>query len=1013
MSESSPSLPANPASAPLGARARLRFWRSLEEAEGRQPPDAAGHVALAPLTYGRRDFMKLMGASLALAGTAGCSRTPLERIVPYRDGPAQQTYGKPVFYASALPRDGYGVGVLVETNMGRPTKVEGNPEHPASHGATDVFLQASVLELWDPDRSQAVRGGRTIATWNDFLGAVEPRLRELRTREGRGLRILTETITSPSVHAQIRAVLDRYPRAAWHQWQPLNDDPAHAGARLAYGEVVDTLHRFDRARTIVAFDGDFLDDAPGFVRYALDFATTRHARAALADRSRLYAFECAPTLTGAAADHRVPLRASEMEAAAAQVAAALSGTQPAAGPIAEPLLRAIVGDLRATPGASIVAAGRRQPPRVHALVHAMNARLGNVGKTVLLIPPVALEPVDHAASLGALVGAMREGDVELLLVLEANPAYTAPADLAFVRALETVPFKIHCGVYADETAARCDWHVPVAHPLERWGDLRAFDGTVALQQPCIAPLYDGRSPHEVLAAFAGDAASSNRELVRAHWQRERRGDLDAFLEDALRRGVVTGSAPAPIAPRLREPTAASPTGTASGRDTKGDDATQTGGPDDAIELVFAPDPRAGDGRHANNAWLQELPKPRTQLTWENAALLAPALARRLGIANEDVVVLRAGERQVEAPAWIVPGMPDRSIALALGYGRTAAGAVGNGRGVDAYALRTRDAPWHVAGVSVTRTGRRHALACAQTHHSMEGRDLLRVYTAKQAEACTAEACGTPHYRDAHTLYETPPMGPYAWAMSVDLSACIGCGACTIACQAENNIPVVGKDEVRNGREMHWIRVDRYYEGTIDDPRTLFQPVPCMQCEHAPCEVVCPVEASVHDAQGINVQVYNRCVGTRFCSNNCPYKVRRFNFLQYSEDVPGLDAQRNPEVTVRMRGVMEKCNYCLQRITTAKIAADVEGRRLADGEVVTACQAVCPTRAIAFGDLADPASEVRRRKDSPLDYALLAELNTRPRTTYLARVTNPSPDLPGSETPAPRAEGTASSGGRHG
>jgi molybdopterin-containing oxidoreductase family iron-sulfur binding subunit len=972
----------------------------------------ARHDALAPLAYGRRDFMKLMGASLALAGTAGCSRTPLEAIVPYRDGPAQQTYGKPVFYASVLPRDGYGVGVLVETNMGRPTKIEGNPEHPASRGATDVFLQASVLELWDPDRSQAVRGGRTIATWNDWLGAVELRLRQLRAQEGRGLRILSETVTSPSLHAQIRGVLDRYPRASWHQWQPLNDDAAHAGASLAYGEMVDTFHRFDRARTIVAFDGDFLDDAPGFVRYALDFATTRHAHVAGTDRSRLYAFECAPTLTGAAADHRIPMRASDMEAAAAQLAAALSGTEHPAGPIGEQVLRAIVAELRASAGASIVTAGRRQPPRVHALVHAINAQSANVGKTVLHIPPVALEPVDHAASLAALVDAMRDGEVDLLLVLEANPVYTAPADLAFVRALENVPFKVHCGLYADETAARCDWHVPLAHPLERWGDLRAFDGSLALQQPCIAPLYDGKSPHEVLAALAGDAASSNRELVRAYWRREHPGDLDGFFADALRRGVVEGSAPA-LTPHLREEIGLASAGITSGPGTQASNAIQTGGSADDIELVFVPDPRAGDGRHANNAWLQELPKPLSQLTWENAALLAPALARRLGIDNEDVVALVAGERKAEVPAWIVPGMPDRSITLALGYGRTAAGEIGNGRGVDAYALRTRDALWRLPNVKVARTGRRHALACAQTHHSMEGRDLLRTYTASEAQACTADDCGTPHYRDARTLYQTPPTGPYAWAMSIDLSACIGCGACTIACQAENNIPVVGKDEVRNGREMHWIRVDRYYEGAVDTPRTLFQPVPCMQCEHAPCEVVCPVEASVHDAQGINVQVYNRCVGTRFCSNNCPYKVRRFNFFAYSRDVPGLDAQRNPEVTVRMRGVMEKCNYCLQRITTAKIAADVEGRRIADGEVMTACQAVCPTRAIVFGDLADPQSAVNRRKDSPLDYALLAELNTRPRTTYLARVTNPSPHLPGSDAPVSRVDGTGSPEERHG
>jgi molybdopterin-containing oxidoreductase family iron-sulfur binding subunit len=413
---------------------------------------------------------------------------------------------------------------------------------------------------------------------------------------------------------------------------------------------------------------------------------------------------------------------------------------------------------------------------------------------------------------------------------------------------------------------------------------------------------------------------------------------------------------------------------------------------DSLELVFAPDPRIADGRHANNAWLQELPKPLSQLAWDNAALIAPSLAQRLGIDNEDVIELRVGTRNITAPAWVMPGAPETSVTLALGYGRSRAGAVGSGLGANAYALRTSDAAWLAQNLTIAATGARHPLACAQTHGRMEGRDIIRSYTAAQAAACTAEKCGTPGYRDARTLYDSPPTGPYAWAMSIDLSSCIGCGACTIACQAENNIPVVGRDEMMNGREMHWIRVDRYYDGPVRNPRTVFQPVPCMQCEHAPCEVVCPVEASVHDAQGINVQVYNRCVGTRFCSNNCPYKVRRFNFLQYSKDTPALAAQRNPEVTVRMRGVMEKCNYCLQRITTAKIAADRDGRSLRDGDIVTACQAVCPTRAIVFGDLHDRESAVSRRKQSPLDYALLADLNTRPRTTYLVHITNASPRL---------------------
>ncbi len=954
-----------------GETARTRFWRSLAEAEGRE---RHAEVALPP-GLSRRDFMKVMGASLALAGTAGCSDRPLEKIVPYVNGPEQQTYGEPLYYASVLPHDGYGIGVLVETHMGRPTKIEGNLLHPASLGATDVFRQAAVLELWDPDRSTAVRHGARIATWDDLLLALTERLRALGARGGRGLRLLTGTVASPSLHAQIAAILSRYPEARWHQWQPVNRDNIHAGAQLAYGESLDTVARFDRARVVLALDGDFLDDNPGFVRYGLDFAATRNAFAKGAARSRLYAIECAPTLTGANADHRLPLRASDIEAAAREVAAGLGvpGVATASAVLPPSWLDAVLTDLRTHPHMSIVVAGARQPAAVHALVHAINEQLRNYGATLELIAPVAEEAVDHLQSLHVLVDAMTQGEVDTLIVCATNPVYTAPADLGFAAALAGVPLRIHHGLYRDETASACHWHVPAAHPLESWGDLRSFDGTIALQQPCIAPLYAGKTAHELLAAVAGDITSSAHDLVRAYWSTTRGGDMDAFFADALRTGVVADSA------RRAKRVAA--------RDAFVPPATALR--DDAIELVFASDARVGDGTWANNAWLQELPKPLTLLTWDNAALVSPALASRLGCGNEDVVELRVGDRALAAPLWIVPGLPDRTVNLALGYGRTAAGQVGNDRGANAYLLRTSGAAWVARGVAITRTGRRQPLACAQTHHTMEGRDIVRLYPAAEADACTAAQCGTVPYRDRPTLYDSPPQGPFAWAMSIDLSSCIGCGTCTIACQAENNIPVVGRDEVRNGREMHWIRVDRYYAGPVANPRTVFQPVPCMQCEHAPCEPVCPVEASIHDAQGINVQVYNRCVGTRFCSNNCPYKVRRFNFLQYTRDVPGLDAQRNPDVTVRMRGVMEKCNYCLQRITTAKIAADRESRALRDGDVVTACQAACPTRAIVFGDLALTASEVNRRKASPLDYALLADLNTRPRTTYLAHVVNPA------------------------
>ena len=964
------------------AFAHARFWRSVAEARG--VDDAANPFTSHSVSLrGRRDFMKLMGASLALAGS-GCSREPLEKIVPYREGPAQQTYGKPVFYASTLSRDGYGLGVLVETNMGRPTKIEGNPEHPASVGATDVFAQAAVLDLWDPDRSQTVREGRTASTWNRFLAVIDARMRMLERRSGQGLRILTGTVTSPSLAAQIGRVLSHFPQAQWHQWQPHHRDDVYAGTALAYGTQVDLRLQFDKARVVVAFDGDFLDEHPGFVRNAMDFSVGRRADVPPSARNRLYALECTPTLTGANADHRLPLRAADIGVAARELAHALGITRapPSRAVLPPAWLQAIVRDLREMQP-SIVTAGHRQPPFVHALVFAINEHLGNIGKTVLPLAPIATHPMRHVDSLRELVEAMRGGQVDTLVMSDVNPVFTAPADFQFAEALRRVPFRVHHGLYADETAALCEWHIPETHALETWGDLRSADGTLSMQQPCIAPLYDGKSPLELFATFAREPSLSARQLFVDYWQAQRGADVDTFLTQALRKGLVD------------EPSPASPARTSSpDLDALLPSATEdTSHVDESsVEIVFAIDPRVGDGRHANNAWLEELPKPLSQLTWDNAALVAPALAQRLGASNDDIVEIALGDRRVELPIFVMPGMPDRSITLPLGYGRQSAGSVGTARGVDVYPLRMANAQWIARGATVVRTGRRRPLASAQTHHDMQRRDLIRTYTASQAATCTAAECGTPGYREAPTLYDTPAQGPYAWAMSIDLTACVGCGTCTIACQAENNIPVVGKEEVMNGREMHWIRVDRYYAGSPDNPATAFQPVPCMQCEHAPCEVVCPVEASVHDAQGINVQVYNRCVGTRFCSNNCPYKVRRFNFFDYTRDAPGLAAQRNPEVTVRMRGVMEKCNYCLQRITTAKIDADREGRALADGDVVTACQAACPTRAITFGDLNDPASAVNARKRSPLDYALLSELNTRPRTTYLARVVNPSPSL---------------------
>ncbi len=968
-------LPSNSDPAPTddkrAAAAHHAFWRGLDELEASQPGITAGIHD--PVNWHRRELMKLMAASLALAGTPGCSRPPLEQIAPYREGPVQSIYGKPVFYATAIARDGYGAGVLVETNMGRPTKIEGNPLHPASLGATDIFSQAAVLELWDPDRSQVVLHGRNVETWDRFTEGLRARLAD--AQGGAGLRILTETVSSPTLHSQLRKLAVKYPRARWHQYQPLNRDNVHAGSALAFGEPLEPRYAFARARVAVAFDADFLGSLPGCVRYARDFAEARRATTI-----RLYAAEGTPSLTGAMADDKRVIRSAEILRLAHALAHALgvAAAQAVSGSTeADAWLDAVASDLAQHRGASVVIAGDRQPAAVHALVHAINQHLGNAGTTVEYATPVAFEPASETESMRELVAAMAAGQVQMLIILGGNPVYNAPADLDFGTALQRVTWKAHLSLYHDETSVRCDWHLPAAHVLEAWSDIRAFDSTVTIQQPCIAPLYGGHSAHELLAEIVGPGSTSSYDIVREHWK-ERRGSsgFDLFWNDTLRRGTVEEP---PAMRRAPAPQRALSIGVGPLPD------------ENTLELVFAADPTLGDGRHANNAWLQELPKPLSTLTWDNAAMISPALAQRLKLKTEDVIELGIEQRRISAPVWISPGHADHSVTVYLGHGRTRAGSVGTGVGFDAYALRSSAAPWIASGATLTPTGTRYPLAATQTHDRMEGRDIVRMLTRDQAIACAKAPCPPPPVAPpAATLYPAYAYDGYKWGMSIDLGSCIGCAACTIACQAENNISVVGKSEVRRGREMHWIRVDRYYTGSAERPRTLFQPVPCMQCEHAPCEVVCPVEASVHDAEGLNVQVYNRCVGTRYCSNNCPYKVRRFNFLSYVRDMPSLNAQRNPEVTVRMRGVMEKCTYCTQRITRARIDADKSGRRIADGEVVTACQAVCPTQAIVFGDLNDSTSAVNRRKASPLDYALLAELNTRPRTTYLPKVIDPAP-----------------------
>jgi len=973
-----------PVSSIAAIRERLRrgtgreYWRSLEElAETEEFRDFARHefpagADLWPEPATRREFLRLMGASLAVAFFAGCRR-PLDAIVPYNEAPPDEVPGKPLYFASALPHQGYGRGVLVENHQGRPTKIEGNPGHPDSLGATDLFMQAATLGFYDPDRSQAATLDGEIATWDDFRGALAGVASAQDDRKGAGLRVLTETVTSPTLAAALRRLRARFPRARWHRWEPAGRDNVRAGARLAFGEAVETLYRVELADVIVSLDADFLVSMPGGLRYARDFASRR----APPRMNRLYAVETNPSVTGGMADHRLPARPSAVEAFALDLEAAVSGrpaSRPGRSSADSAWLAAAADDLRRARGKGLVIAGEGQPPLVHALAHAMNSALGNAGRTVLYTEPVEAEPEDQLASLKELAADMRAGKVEALLILGGNPAFNAPADLGFADALAKVPFRAHLSLEDDETSALCRWHVPEAHPLESWGDLRAYDGTVTVVQPQIQPLYDGKTPAEVLSALLEPRPKSAHELVRERW---------AIGEDAWRRalndGVMEATAAKPRSPALKSFSRARP-------------AAAPGG----LELSFQPDPTIGDGRHANNGWLQELPKPVTKLTWDNAALLGPALAEKLGVENGDVLQLERGGRALEAPVWIVPGHADGAITLNLGYGRSRAGRVARGAGVNAYALRTSDALWAAGGLAARRTGRRAELVATQHHFSMEGRELVRVGTKSQ-HARTPDFAKRPGEKPtaAETLYgysKPAVSGEYAWGMAIDLNKCIGCSACTLACQAENNIPVVGKDQVARGREMHWIRVDRYFAGDLDRPLIYAQPVPCMHCEDAPCEPVCPVGATQHSEEGLNEMVYNRCVGTRFCSNNCPYKVRRFNFLNFSKTEPTLKLAQNPDVTVRSRGVMEKCTYCVQRISRAKIDSELEDRSVRDGEITPACAQACPARAIVFGNLLDEKSEVARLKRDPRDYSILEELGTRPRTSYGARLRNPNPDL---------------------
>jgi molybdopterin-containing oxidoreductase family iron-sulfur binding subunit len=980
------------------ARARVaetqgpEYWRSLEELAGspdfqemlhREFPKGASEWLDA---VSRRGFLKLMGASLAMAGMTACTKQPLEPIVPYVKQPEELVPGRPLFYATAFTLGGYASPVLVESQMFRPTKIEGNDKHPASLGGTDVFSQASILGMYDPDRSQTVTYLGEISSWSSLVQAMRSPLSIQKSLEGAGIRILTPTISSPTLADQLKSFIKAYPQAKWHVYEPANRDNVLEGAKLAFGQPVETRYDFSKADVVVSLDADFLYAGfPGFARYARDFAKRRNPEAG--EMSRLYVAESTPSSTGAKADHRLPLRASEAESFVRALDMMLGDDtdKSMVRPEQQKFLDAVAKDLKAHRGSSVVVAGDHQPAGVHAFVHRINQSLGNVGNTVVYTDPVDSNPVNQGESLKDLVADMRAAKVDILVIMGGNPAYDAPIDFGFADAMKSssVPFRVYLGLYQNETSELCQWHVNEAHYLEAWGDARAYDGTVSIVQPLIAPLYDGKSAYELISMLSGQADTKGHELVQAYWNTQHSGaDFDTFWRKSLHDGWVEGTAFA--AKQVSAKTA-------------GFTATPAADPK-AIEINFRRDPSVYDGQFSNNGWLQELPKPMNKLTWDNPVLMGPAMAERMDIKTEDLVELELNGKKITAPVWIQVGHPDNSISVFLGYGRRRAGRVGTGAGFDMYQLRTSATPWIASGVAIRKTGGTYKLASTQGYQTMETptgtRPLVRTASIEEYRK-EPEFAREEEPAKELTLYKPYPYAaePYAWGMTVDMNACIGCNNCIVACQSENNIAVVGKEQTVLGRHMHWLRVDSYFQGDRANPKAYFQPVPCQQCENAPCEVVCPVGATVHSTEGLNDMVYNRCVGTRYCSDNCPYKVRRFNFLLFQDwETSQYKMMRNPDVTVRSRGVMEKCTYCVQRINEHRIDSEREDRKIQDGELQTACQQSCPADAIVFGNINDPNSRVSKLKVQPRNYSLLADLNTRPRTTYLADIRNPNPEL---------------------
>jgi molybdopterin-containing oxidoreductase family iron-sulfur binding subunit len=1009
-----------------------KYWRSIAEhnrakaialgaadrvsALGAANEFAPGADQLPEGSVSRRGFMQMLGVSTAIATVGAACTTPNEKIVPFVKRPEEVTPGNPLHFATAYALEGFASGLLVTSHEGRPTKIEGNPDHPETAGATTSIEQALILGLYDDDRSKQLRRRGQPIAWDSFLADVKALMDKHAATQGAGLRFLVDPSASPTLQDQRRRILERFPKAKFVSWSSTTSDGAAEGPRMAFGQPLVARHHLDKAKVVLSLDADFLGEGAEMTSATRGFASRRDPGP---DMNRLYVVEPALTNTGASADHRLRVRGTDVPSFVAALVGELAKETPALAAVAnlpkgatfdERWIRAVAKDLQRAQGAALVIAGRRQPPAVHALAAAINAALGSVGQTVTYV----MSPLDLPSgpkALGGLAEDIAAGTVDTLVVTAVNPVYTAPADFKLGQLLARVKTTIYHGLYDDETAAVCSTLIPATHPLETWSDARAIDGTVSIVQPLISPLWGAFTESQVLAAFLGEGDLAPHEIVRRYWIGQRPGaglspaaqsygaalpsSFDSAWEKWLGDGVLPGTAaPAVNVPAVDMAALAKVIGPQYGALTaKGE----------GIEIGFVPDVRIWDGRFANNAWLQELPHPITKHTWDNPIFISEATAKAQGLETGDVVALQYRDRSVEGPVLIVPGHADDAITVALGGGREGkAESIANGVGFNGGAIRTSDAFWFDRGVKLARTGDKHQFAITQDQWTMapDGRE-----TPPPAVDATLAEVTNEHSKFNEELEERrgplpvihEPVDystqPYKWGMSIDLNKCTGCSACVTACQSENNIPVVGKENVRKGRHMQWLRIDRYFEGPIAEPEVVNQPLGCVHCETAPCEYVCPVNATTHSDEGLNDMAYNRCIGTRYCSNNCPYKVRRFNFLNYTGDYSAARQMgTNPDVTVRTRGIMEKCTYCVQRIERKRIETRNAGTTIKDGDLQTACQQGCPARAIEFGSLNDPTAKVTRLHADARRYDLLHELGTRPRTAYLVRVRNINPDL---------------------